>query len=197
MVKLVEMSKKEMSIEDNAEFLIAVRNYKCEKREKWSGGIDFLASDVTSGEKVFLRLIEPKSKSGFVGADDVKNMLKVMKRKDCDRGVIISKRFTDAAAQEMKFYNIQQVSDEYMPPMKSESIILTINDCINNLCKTRCGAIPLKESDCKGRLKERLCRIRSINDDALFHYERGWIDLMKNDLRQLLLMDKMESMTMP
>jgi hypothetical protein len=191
------MSKKEMSIEDNAEFLIAVRNYKCEKREKWSGGIDFLASDVTSGEKVFLRLIEPKSKSGFVGADDVKNMLKVMKRKDCDRGVIISKRFTDAAAQEMKFYNIQQVSDEYMPPMKSESIILTINDCINNLCKTRCGAIPLKESDCKGRLKERLCRIRSINDDALFHYERGWIDLMKNDLRQLLLMDKIESMTMP
>jgi hypothetical protein len=191
------MSKKEMSIEDNAEFLIAVRNYKCEKREKWSGGIDFLASDVTSGEKVFLRLIEPKSKSGFVGADDVKNMLKVMKRKDCDRGVIISKRFTDAAAQEMKFYNIQQVSDEYMPPMKSESIILTINDCINNLCKTRCGAIPLKESDCKGRLKERLCRIRSINDDALFHYERGWIDLMKNDLRQLLLMDKIESMIMP
>ena len=186
-----------MSIEDNAEFLIAVRNYKCEKREKWSGGIDFLASDVTSGEKVFLRLIEPKSKSGFVGADDVKNMLKVMKRKDCDRGVIISKRFTDAAAQEMKFYNIQQVSDEYMPPMKSESIILTINDCINNLCKTRCGAIPLKESDCKGRLKERLCRIRSINDDALFHYERGWIDLMKNDLRQLLLMDKIESMTIP
>jgi len=197
LVKLVEMSKKEMSIEDNAEFLIAVRNYKCEKREKWSGGIDFLASDVTSGEKVFLRLIEPKSKSGFVGADDVKNMLKVMKRKDCDRGVIISKRFTDAAAQEMKFYNIQQVSDEYMPPMKSESIILTINDCINNLCKTRCGAIPLKESDCKGRLKERLCRIRSINDDALFHYERGWIDLMKNDLRQLLLMDKIESMTIP
>jgi hypothetical protein len=194
---LVEMSKKEMSIEDNAEFLIAVRNYKCEKREKWSGGIDFLASDVTSGEKVFLRLIEPKSKSGFVGADDVKNMLKVMKRKDCDRGVIISKRFTDAAAQEMKFYNIQQVSDEYMPPMKSESIILTINDCINNLCKTRCGAIPLKESDCKGRLKERLCRIRSISDDALFHYERGWMDLMKNDLRQLLLMDKIESMIMP
>jgi NACHT-associated inactive Restriction Endonuclease 1 len=191
------MSKKEMSIEDNAEFLIAVRNYKCEKREKWSGGIDFLASDVTSGEKVFLRLIEPKSKSGFVGADDVKDMLKVMKRKDCDRGVIISKRFTDAAAQEMKFYNIQQVSDEYMPPMKSENIILTINDCINNLCKTRCGAIPLKESDCKGRLKERLCRIRSISDDALFHYERGWIDLMKNDLRQLLLMDKIESMIMP
>jgi hypothetical protein len=117
-------------------------------------------------------------------------MVKVMKRKDCDRGVLIGKRFTDAATQEMNVNNIQQVSDEYMPPIKSENIILTINDCINNLCRTRCGAIPLKESDCKGRLKESLCRVRSISDDALFHYERGWMSLMKNDLRQLLLMNK-------
>ena len=187
---MVEMREKEMSVEDKAEFLIAVRNYKCEKREKWSGGTDFMASDVTSEEKVLLRSIEPQTKLGFVGADDVKNMLKVMKRKDCDRGVLIGKRFTDAATQEMNVNNIQQVSDEYMPPVRSENIILTINDCVNNLCRTKCGAIPLKESDCKGRVKESVCRVRSINDDALFHYERGWMSLMKNDLRQLLLMNK-------
>jgi len=189
LVKLIEMSKKETNIEDKAEFLIAVKNLKCEKREKWSDGIDFMTSDVISDEKVFVRVIEPRSKSGFVGADDVKNMLKVMRRKDCDRGFIIGKRFTDAATQEMSLCNIQQVSDEYMPPVKSENIILTINDCVNSLCRTRCGAIPLKESDCKGRLKESICRVRSISDDALFHYERGWIDLMKNDLRQLLSMN--------
>jgi len=194
---MVKMNEKEMSIEDKAEFLIAVKNLKCEKREKRSDGIDFLASDIVSAEKVFVRVIEPRSKSGFVGADDVKTMLKVMKRKDYTRGVIIGKRFTEAATQEMSSCNIQQVSDEYMPPVKSESILLTINDCVNNLCKTKCGTVPQKESDCKGRVKESVCRVRSINDDALFHYERGWIDLMKNDLRQLLLMDKIESMTMP
>ena len=183
------MSKKEMSIEDKAEFLMAVRNLKCEKREKWSDGIDYLALDVISDEKVFVRVIEPRSRSGFVGADDVKNMLEVMRRKDCGKGVIIGKRFTDAATQEMSLCNIQQVSDEYMPPVKSENIILTINGCVNDLCRTKCGAIPLKESDCKGRLKENLCRVKSISDDALFHYERGWMDLMKNDLRQLLLMN--------
>jgi hypothetical protein len=187
---LVEVNNKEMSIEDKAEFLIAVRSLKCEKREEWSGGIDFVASDVISDEKVLLRLIEPQSRSGFVGADDVKNMVKVMKRKDCNSGVLFGKRFTDAATQEMNACNIQQVSDEYMPPIKSENIILTINGCINNLCKTRCGAIPLKESDCKGRLKESHCRVRSISDDALFHYERGWMNLLKNDLRQLLLLNK-------
>ena len=185
------MSEKEVSIEDKAEFLMAVRNYKCEKREKWSGGIDFVASDVVSDEKVLLRLIVPQSRSGFVGADDVKNMLKVMKHKDCDRGVLFGKRFTDAATHEMSLCNIQQVSDEYMPPVKSENILLTINNCINALCKTKCGAIPLKESDCKGHLKGGSCRVSSINDDALFHFERGWIDLLKNDLRQLLLMNKL------
>jgi len=184
------MSEKEMSVEDKAEFLIGVRNYKCEKREKRSDGIDFTVSDSTSDEKVLLRLIEPQSKSGFVSADDVKSMFKVMKSKDCDRGVLIGKRFTDAATHEMSLCNIQQVSDEYMPPVKSENIFLTINDCVNNLRRTRCGAIPLKESDCKGRFKESLCRVRSISDNALFHYERGWMDLMKNDLRQLLLLNK-------
>jgi hypothetical protein len=183
------MSEKEMSIEDKAEFLMAVKNYKRENREKWSGGTDLVASDAISNEKVLLRLISPQ-KAGFVGADDVKNMLKAMKHKDCDRGVLIGKRFTDAATQEMNVRNIQQISEEYMPPLKSENILLTINDAVDNLCRTKCGAIPLKESDCKDYRKESHCRIRSISDDALFHFERGWINLLKNDLRQLLLLNK-------
>ena len=184
------MNEKEMSVEDKAEFLMAVKNYKRENREKWSGGTDFVTSDSISDEKVLLRLIAPQNRSGFVGADDVKNMLKAMKRKDCGRGFLIGKKFTDAATQEMNVRNIQQISDEYMPPVKSENILLTINDAINKLCRTKCGAIPLKESDCKDHLKESHCRIRSISDDALFHFERGWIDLLKNDLRQLLLLNK-------
>ena len=117
-------------------------------------------------------------------------MLKVMKRKDCDSGVLIGKRFTDAATQEMTQDNIQHVSDVYMPPIKPENIFLTINGCIDDLCRARCGTIPLKESDCKGRLRESLCRVRSISDDALFHFEQGWLSLMKNDLRQLLSINK-------
>ena len=179
-----------MSVEDKAEFLMAVKNYKRENKEKWSGGTDLVASDAISDGKVLLRLISPQAKSGFVGADDVKNMLKAMKRKDCDRGVLIGKRFTDAATQEMNVCNIQQISDEYMPPLKSENILLTINDAVDNLCRTKCGATPLKESDCKDHLKEDRCRIRSISDDALFHFERGWSNLLKNDLRQLLLLNK-------
>lgn len=185
------MTVEEMKIGDKAEFLIAVRDYKCDKRVKRVDGMDYWASDRTSDEKVLLRSIEPQGKgSGFVNISDVKSMVDVMKRKDCHSGVLVSKRFTEAATQEMHEGNIQKVSDEYMPPVKPENVLLTINGCIDDLCKVKCGAIPQVEADCKGRLKESLCRVRSISDDALFHFERGWMDLMKSDLRQLLSISK-------
>jgi hypothetical protein len=184
------MVKKEISIEDRAEFLIAIRNYKCAKRKKWSDGVDFLASDIMADEKVLVRLLEPQNKSRFVSADDAKSMVKVMRREGCAKGLLVGKRFNAAAMQELERFNIQHLSDEYMPPIKPENISAKINDCINNLCKTRCGSVPLKTSDCEAHLKGEICRVRSINDDALFHRERGWTDLLKNDLRQLLLLNK-------
>lgn len=186
-MKLVEMNEKEMSIEEKAKFLITLRNYKCGKAEKWSDGIDFVSSDVISDEKVFVRIIEARNKAGFVGIDDVKSMLKVMRRKGCDKGVLIGKKFTVAASHEMSLCNIEQTSDDYMPPVKTEDVILAINDCVDNLCRNRCGAVPLNKSDCRVFVEEGLCRVKSISDDALFHFERGWMNLLKNDLRQLLL----------
>lgn len=184
------MSKEEMSVEEKADFLIAVRNYESGKIKKWANGRDFVASGRITGEKVFIRLMEPRNKLSFVSIDDVKNMSKAMNREDCQRGVFISKKFTDAAIQEMNTCNIQQFSDEYMPPVNPESVILAINDCRNNLCKIKCGAISLELSACKNREEKKLCRIKSISDDAVFHCKRGWMNLLKNDLRQLLLLNK-------
>ena len=188
--ELTEMGLEEMKIEDRAEFIIAVRDYKCEKREKWADGIDYVASDKKSGQNVLLRSIEPSHKGTFVSVEDVRNMLRTMKRKHCASGVFVGNKFTEAASLEMTKNNIQQVSDSYMPPVTPEKIILTINDCTESLCRKKCGKIPLNQSDCKGRIKEGLCQVKSISDDAIFHFERGWIDLMKNDLRQLLSMDR-------
>jgi hypothetical protein len=180
------MSNIEMNVRDRAEFLLAMQNLKIGKEEKWTEGTDFVASDVVADDKVLVRLVEARGKSGFVGAEDVKRMVKVMRRKNCVRGIVVGKRFTQAAVAEMRSSNIQQASDEYMPPVPPENLVLKINDCINSLCITRCGVVPLQEDDCKGLLKGKPCRVRSISDDVLFHYERGWIDLLKNDLRQLL-----------
>jgi hypothetical protein len=160
---------------------MSMRNFICEEREKWDQGMDITALDEESNEKVLLRIVESKSKSGFVGVDAVREMLEAMEREDYDKGVLLGKKFTVAAKRELMENDIQRISENYTPRFKPERLYLRINNYVNDLCKAKCGKIPKKESDCKGD-----CRIRIISDNASFHFEQGWIKLMKNDLKQLL-----------
>jgi len=170
-----------MGIQDEVEIVMAVRNYSCEEREKWDEGIDITALDEASNEKILLRVVNSKSSSGVVGIDTVRKMWEVMEREDYDKGFLLGKRFTDAAKQEMVQKGIQRISERYMPTFNPERLFLRINHYVNKLCKTKCGKIPQKESDCQSN-----CRIRIISDNACFHFEHGWTSLMKNDLKQLL-----------
>ena len=160
---------------------MAVRNYSCEDREKWEEGTDITALDEESNEKILLRMVNSKSSSGFVGIDTVRKMWEVMERENYDKGFLLGKRFTDAAKQEMAQKGIQRISERYKPTINPERLFLRINHYVNKLCKTKCGKIPQKESDCQSN-----CRIRIISDNACFHFGHGWISLMKNDLKQLL-----------
>ena len=160
---------------------MSMRNFICEEREEWDQGMDITAFDEESNEKVLLRIVESKSKSGFVGVDAVREMLETMEREDYDKGVLLGKKFTVAAKRELMENDIQRISENYTPRFKPERLYLRINNYVNDLCKAKCGKIPKKESDCKGD-----CRIRIISDNASFHFEQGWIKLMKNDLKQLL-----------
>ena len=173
-----------VSIKDEAELFMAMRNYSCEDREKSDEGIDITALDTASNEKILLRIVESKSKSGFVGIDTVRKMREAMEKEDYDKGVLFGKRFTDAAKQELTQNHIQRISEGYMPTFKPERLYLRINQYVNEMCKGKCGKIPEKESDCKGD-----CRIRVISDNASFHFEQGWINLMKKDLKQLLALN--------
>ncbi len=160
---------------------MSMRNFSCEEREEWDQGMDITALDEESNEKVLLRIVESKSKSGFVGVDAVREMLEAMEREDYDKGVLLGKKFTVAAKRELMENDIQRISESHTPRFKPERLYLRINNYVNDLCKVKCGKIPKKESDCKGD-----CRIRIISDNASFHFEQGWIKLMKNDLKQLL-----------
>ena len=173
-----------ISIKDEAELFMAMRNYSCEDREKGDEGVDITALDTASNEKVLLRIVETKTKSGFVGIDSVRKMVEAMEKEDYDKGVLFGKRFTDAAKQELTQNHIQRISEGYMPTFKPDRLYLRINQYVNGMCKTKCGKIPEKESDCKGD-----CRIRVISDNASFHFEQGWVNLMKKDLKQLLALN--------
>ena len=163
---------------------MAIRNFSCEEKEEWDRGMDITALDEESDEKVLLRIVESKSKSGFVGVDAVREMLEALEREDYDKGVLLAKKFTVAAKRELMENDILRISESHTPRFKPERLYLTINNYVNDLCKAKCVKIPKKESDCKGD-----CGIRIISDNASFHFEQGWINLMKKDLKQLLSMN--------
>lgn len=181
-----------MSIESKAELIMAIRDYECEQRQRWDEGIDFTASDAKSDDRILLRVItEPRSKSGVVGVDAVRKMTETMKLEEYDKGVLISKRFSEAAKEEMRRKSIQRVSERVMPRFKPQRLYLKIQDYTDDLCKARCGHVPEKESDCKGYSKGCYsCKIRLISDNASFHFERGWASFLQNDLTQLLAVHK-------
>jgi hypothetical protein len=178
-----------MSLELKAELVMAIKDYECEERQRWDEGIDFTASDAKSDAKILLRVVtKPKTRSEVVSVDSVRKMTETMKLENYDKGVLISKRFSKAAEREMSRKGIQMVSEELTHLLKPQELYLTIRDYIDDLCQIKCGYIPKKESDCKGKDSNGhySCRIRVISDNAAFHFERGWTRFLENDLMQLL-----------
>jgi hypothetical protein len=176
-----------MSLELDAKLVMMVEDYECAERQIRAEGIDFTASDVKSDDKILLRLItEPKSKSGVIGVDDVRKMIEKMEHENYDKGVLISKRFSEAATEELGEKGIKIVSEKFMP-YKPRELYLRLQDCIDGLCKAKCDQVSKRESNCWGCSKSRhSCKIRLISDDASFHFDHGWTKLLQNDFKRLL-----------
>ena len=165
---------------------MAVQNYRFEERKKTDQWVDFTASDANTEEKILLRMIETKQNAAFVGVDAVRKILETMQHQQYDKAILVGRRFTDAAEQEMLEKNIPRISEEYMPPVLPERLYLTINEHVNALCKATCGKAPQEETECPGYSRGERCEIRTISDNAAFHFERGWTILLRNDLKKLV-----------
>ena len=176
---------------DKAKLISAVREYQMKKTRRKEKRIDFTVSPPKSDDRILMRIItEPEAKSGCVGVDTVREMSQTLGKRHYDRGILISKRFTEAARSEMKREDIEAVS-EGTPRFKPERLYLVINDYVNELCKARCGHVTKKESDCKGYSDGNYsCNIRLISDDAGFHFEHGWTSLLERDLAKLLTLEE-------
>lgn len=174
-----------------AEVISAVRGYEKRRTRRKEGSVDFTVSPSETDEKILIRIItEGKAKSGYVGTDAVKEMSDILKKQNYDKGILIGKRFTETAKSEMKRENIEAVSERFTR-FKLERLYSAIDRCVRNLCKAKCGHVPIKESDCKGYVAGHYsCDVRLVSDDASFHLEHGWIGFLERDLAKLLAIEK-------
>ena len=175
-----------------AEVISAVRDYENGRIRRNESMVDFTVSPSDSDDKILIRVItEAKSKAGYVGMDTVRQMSEVLKKQNYDKGILIGKRFTAGAKSEMERENIEAVSERLGSHLKVERLYLAIEDRIENLCRAKCGHVPVKESECKGHVDGHYsCDVRVISDNASFHLERGWKGFLENDLANLLALEK-------
>ncbi len=174
-----------------AEVISAVRDYEKRRTRRKEGMVDFTVSPSKSDDKILIRVItEAKAKSGYVGVDTVREMGDILEKRNYDKGVLIGKRFTEAAKSEMESENIELVSERIKPHFKLEQLYSAIDRCVRHLCRAKCGHVPMKESDCKGYVDDHyFCDVRLVSDDASFHLEHGWIDFLERDLAKLLAIE--------
>ena len=177
---------------EKAELISVLRGYKKRRTRRKEGTVDFTVSHSASNEKILIRVItDAKSQSGHVDVDTVKEMSELLKKRKYDKGILIGKRFTNAAQSAMEREQIEAVSEVFTPRFTLERLYLAVNSCIETLCKAKCGHVPEKESDCEGFVDGHYCcDVRLRSDNASFHLEHGWIGFLEKDLAKLLAIEK-------
>lgn len=100
--------------------------------------------------------------------------------------------------------------------LDTQEMYAKVIECADEFCQIRCGHIPQSEAECKGysdapiqcvfcdgsgrkngrrcpvcfgtgvRQTHYSCIVRLISDNADFHFERGWVRLLQNDLHAVL-----------
>ena len=182
----------ERSFIEKAEVISAIRDYNTKKTRRKDSHVDFMVSPSDSDDIILIRVItKTTSKSGYIGVDFISEMKGIMKKQDYDKGILIGKRFTEAAKREMASGNIEAVSEKISPHFNLEQLYSTINRYVQKLCKIKCDQFPTKKSDCKGYIEGHYtCKVRLCSDDADFHLEQEWRGFLERDLAKLLEIGK-------
>jgi hypothetical protein len=181
-----------LSLRLRTELFMAMEDYESKGLKKWDNGFDITALDNGSNDKILLRVItKPDSKSGWIGVDTVDKMLSKIEDDGYDKGILFGKRFTEAARRRLREEGIQMLSNEIKCNFEAKRLFFLAENLVDDLCKAKCGKIPRKESECKGHSDGRYsCETRQASDNASFHFERGWKDLLQKDVLRLLSMHR-------
>ena len=169
------------------ELLKTLRGYEKKGVNNKIGCIDYVASD--GDEKKLLRvIIDPKLNISKAYTDTIRSTKEFLENENYGDAVILAEEVSQGAKKLIREEeSLDYISPALVHPYSPSELIYAIQKKTGELCKLRCGKVPKTESDCKGYQDgEYTCPVRRISDNADFHAERGWLELLMNDFSQLV-----------
>ena len=181
-----------MSLELKTELFMTLKDYEPEGLERLGSRLDITALDDESDDRILLRVItKSKSESGRVGMGTAQKMVEAIQSDGYDKVILIGESFTEAARRKLIEEGIQTVSEDFLLNFEPKRLYLAVKELVDDVCKTKCGEIPKKESDCKGYSNRHYsCRARLVSDNAWYHFERGWKKLLQEDVLRVLSLQR-------
>ena len=169
------------------ELLKTLHGYEKKGVNNKIGCIDYVASD--GDENKLLRVvIDPKLNISKAYTDTIRSTKELLENENYGDAVILAEKVSQGAKKLIREEeSLDYISPALVHPYSPSELIYAIQKKTGELCKLRCGKVPKTESDCKGYQDgEYTCPVRRISDNADFHAERGWLELLMNDFSQLV-----------
>ena len=180
-----------------AELIMEFKGYDKSSVDKCEELIDIVASEPGSDADVLIRIVKSsKLGTGVVGVVKARNMRDAIQEREVKTGVVLGERFTTAAKRVLKENSIEffTTKQPVITAIDAYGLYVKINAVVKRLCEATCGRYPSSAAECQGISTEPdaflkyPCRIRHLSDNADVHFEHRWFRMLREDLRELLIM---------
>jgi len=160
------------------------------------GAVDFIAKKKDQ-MKLMRALVDEDGNSGTGYINKVNKTIEDVQDSEINEALILADRFTSSAKKLMKENNnVDYVSSKFNPPYRISDFVYAIQRKTMKLCKKKCGSVPESKNDCRGISEEGYsCQIRRISDDATFHAQMKWKDVLLEDFNKLVELEYDEELS--
>lgn len=136
-------------------------------------------------------IVDPQLNASKAYMETISKTLEAVEDGPYDEATILASRLTKASKRLVR----REEGLEYVSPEYEHYSFIELIDAIQyktrELCEAKCGKFPKSEEDCNGyRDGEYTCPVRRVSDDADFHAERRWLQLLMKDFSRLVMLQK-------
>lgn len=151
------------------------------------GSIDYTAVE-EDDTKMLRALVEEDGTSSPGYVKEVSQTIEDVKETGVDEALILADRFTPSARRLLKEEDdVDYLSPRIVCPYSLSELVYAIHKKTVDLCKLRCGDVPESREDCGGFSDgDYTCLVRRISDDADFHAEMSWREVLYHDFSSLM-----------